>query len=141
MRIVPYLAFPLVDSGVAGREHIRPGREKDYGRCAEIMRAHIHGIGFQQPPDDKPVAHVALVYTSLEGVGPGLPGIAVEAEASLVLGHYASVAGAIRLVAGDAWAALHEHSAAAPPVVPSPSLRPSRASMCCGGSGRPERRW
>ncbi len=76
-------------------------------------------------PDDKPVAHVALVYTSLEGVGPGLPGIGVEAEASLVLGHYASVAGTIRLVAGDAWAALHEHSAAgAAAVAPSPSLHP-----------------
>ena len=77
-------------------------------------------------PDDKPVAHVALVYTSLEGVGPGLPGIGVEAEASLLLGHYASVAGAIRLVVGDAWAALHEHPAAAAAAAagPSPSLRP-----------------
>lgn len=75
-------------------------------------------------PDDKPVAHVALVYTSLEGVGPGLTGVGVEAQASLFLGHYASVAGAIRLVAGDAWAALHEHSAVAAAAAPSPSLRP-----------------
>jgi len=79
--------------------------------------------GMPLAPDDKPVAHVALVYTSLEGVGPGLPGFGVEAEAGLLLGHYASVAGAIRLVAGDAWAALHEHSAVAT-AAPSPSLRP-----------------
>lgn len=80
--------------------------------------------GMPLAPDDKPVAHVAVVYTSLEGVSPELPGFGVEAEASIVLGHYASVAGAIRLVAGDAWAALHEHPAAAAPVKASPSLRP-----------------
>ena len=43
-------------------------------------------------------------------------------EAGLMLGHYASVAGALRLVVGDAWAALHEGGSGA--AVPSPSLRP-----------------
>ena len=73
---------------------------------------------------DEPVAHVALVYTSLEGVGPGIGrGADVAGEAALMLGHYASVAGALRLVVGDAWAALHER--AGPGAVgSSPSLRP-----------------
>jgi hypothetical protein len=70
----------------------------------------------------KPVAHVALIYTSLEDIGPLLgTGTGTVAEAGLLLGQYASVAGAVRLVCGDAWAALHEHSGQA---ALSPSLRP-----------------
>jgi hypothetical protein len=70
---------------------------------------------------DKPIAHVALIYTSLEDVDPLLgTGTGTVAEAGLLLGQYASVAGAIRLVCGDTWAALHEPAGPGP----SPSLRP-----------------
>ncbi|HJY57110.1 MAG TPA: hypothetical protein VJ418_12055, partial [Streptosporangiaceae bacterium] len=73
---------------------------------------------------DEPIVHVALVYSSLEGVSPGIGrGAGAVAEAGLMLGHYASVVGALRLVVGDAWAALHEGGGGAAPV-PSPSLRP-----------------
>ena len=76
-----------------------------------------------------PIVHVALIYTSLEGVSPGLGREAgVVGEAGLMLGHYASVVGAFRLVAGDAWAALHEDGGRAAPV-PSPSLRPRDDAM------------
>src|SRR5437763_13790791 len=62
---------------------------------------------------DEPTAHVALIYTSLEGVGPRLgTGVGTVGEAGLMLSHYASVAGAIRLVVADAWAALHGYAAA-----------------------------
>src|SRR5438270_915078 len=60
-----------------------------------------------------------------EGLGPHLgTGVGTVGEAGLMLSHYASVAGAIRLVVGDAWAALHEHAAAHPAGPASPSLRP-----------------
>jgi hypothetical protein len=72
----------------------------------------------------EPIVHVALIYTTLEGVSPGLGREAgTLGEVGLMLGHYASVVGAFRLVAGDAWAALHEGGDRASPV-PSPSLRP-----------------
>jgi len=74
--------------------------------------------------DAEPIVHVALIYTSLEGVSPGIGrGAGVLGEAGLMLGHYASVVGAFRLVVGDAWAALHEGGGRAAPVS-SPSLRP-----------------
>jgi hypothetical protein len=73
---------------------------------------------------DEPIAHVALVYTSLEGVGPRVgTGMGAVGEAGLMLGHYASVAGTIRLVAGDAWAALHERAPRSASAA-SPSLHP-----------------
>ncbi len=73
---------------------------------------------------DEPIVHVALVYTSLEGVSPGIGrGVGTVDEAGLMLGHYASVVGALRLVAGDTWAALHE-GGGPEASVPSPSLRP-----------------
>jgi len=73
---------------------------------------------------EEPIVHVALVYTSLEGVSPGIGREAgVLGEAGLMLGHYASVVGALRLVVGDGWAALHQGGGRAAPVS-SPSLRP-----------------
>jgi hypothetical protein len=73
---------------------------------------------------DEPIAHVALVYASLEGVSPGIGrGVGAVGEAGLMLGHYASVVGALRLVVGDSWAALHEGGSRGP-AVSSPSLRP-----------------
>jgi hypothetical protein len=60
---------------------------------------------------DRPIAHVALIYTSLEDVGPPLvAGTGTVSEAGLLLGQYASVGGAIRLLCGDTWAAMHEHN-------------------------------
>jgi hypothetical protein len=57
---------------------------------------------------DSPVAHVALIYTSLEDDRPLLgTGTGTVCEAGLLLGQYSSVAGAMRLVCGDTWAALH----------------------------------
>lgn len=74
---------------------------------------------------DEPVAHVALIYSPLEGVGPRLEtGMGTIMEAGVMLGQYASVAGAIRLVIGDAWSALHEHAGASGSRPGSPSLRP-----------------
>jgi hypothetical protein len=71
---------------------------------------------------DEPVVHVALIYTPLEGVSPGIGrGFGAVTEAGLMLGHYASMVGALRLVAGDTWAALHESGGQK---ASSPSLRP-----------------
>ena len=73
---------------------------------------------------DEPVAHVALVYSPLEIYSPGaVSGAGTLGEAALMLGHYTALTGALRLVVGDAWAALHEHAGAASTVL-SPSLRP-----------------
>lgn len=75
-----------------------------------------------EPGDAQRIAHVALVYSSLEGVDPPAgAGIGAVADAGLTLGHYASVTGAVRLVAGDVWAAVSERSGHGQP---SPSLRP-----------------
>jgi hypothetical protein len=66
----------------------------------------ITGTPLAEP--DSPIAHVALIYTSLEDVGPRFgSGTGTVSEAGLLLGQYASVAGAMRLVCGDTWAALH----------------------------------
>jgi len=100
----------------------RPGtRETEWGlkRLGHWRGDRLEIAGMPLAEDDRPVAHVALVYTSLEDVGPLLgTGTGTIAEAGLLLGQYASVAGAVRMVVGDAWAALHEHG------TPSPSLRP-----------------
>lgn len=73
---------------------------------------------------DERVAHVAVVYNSLEGLGPQFgTGTGTLVHASLMAGHYASLAGAFRLAVGDAWAALHEHPDKAD-VRASPSLSP-----------------
>jgi hypothetical protein len=71
---------------------------------------------------NRPIAHVALIYTTLEDVGPRFStGQGTVAEAGLLLGQYSSVAGAMRLVCGDTWAALHEDGGLAGE---SASLRP-----------------
>jgi hypothetical protein len=91
----------------------RPGthdREWGLGRLGTWRDGELDITGTPLAEPDKPIAHVALVYTSLEDVGPLLgTGTGTVAEAALLLGQYASVAGAIRLVCGDTWAALHEH--------------------------------
>ena len=72
----------------------------------------------------EPIAHVALVYSPLEGAGPRLgTGAGTIGEAGLLLGHYASAAGAFRMAAGDAWAAIRANRAD-PGTAASPSLRP-----------------
>ncbi len=86
--------------------------------------ASIDVTGMRLADGDEPIVHVALVYTSLEGVSPGIGrGTGTVTEAGLMLGHYSSVVGAFRLVAGDTWAAMHEGSDRQAPVS-SPSLRP-----------------
>jgi hypothetical protein len=85
---------------------------------------NIDVTGMPLADGDEPIVHVVLIYTSLEGDSPGIGrGAGTVGEAGLMLGHYASVVGALRLVVGDAWAALHEGGDRAGPV-PSPSLRP-----------------
>jgi hypothetical protein len=101
----------------------RPGtREREWGlkRLGHWRRdGRLDSSEAPLAEDDRPIAHVALVYTSLEDVGPLLgSGTGTVAEAGLLLGQYASVAGAVRMLVGDAWAAVHEHG------TPSPSLRP-----------------
>jgi hypothetical protein len=105
----------------------RPGtRDHEWGlkRLGTWRGDSIDITGMPLTDGAEPVVHVALIYTSLEGVSPGIGREAgVLGEAGLMLGHYASVVGAFRLVVGDAWAALHEGGGQAVPV-PSPSLRP-----------------
>jgi hypothetical protein len=112
--------------GVSGPVYVmsaRPGtRETEWGLKRLGHWRRDGRLDISQMPlaeDDRPIAHVALVYTSLEDVGPLLgSGTGTVAEAGLLLGQYASVAGAVRMLVGDAWASLHEHG------TPSPSLRP-----------------
>jgi hypothetical protein len=67
------------------------------------------------------IAHVALVYSPSEPLQPRLGSVAdVLARAVLAHEHYISALGAVRLLAGDAWAALHETKGAAA----GSSLRP-----------------
>lgn len=105
----------------------RPGTsDYEWGlkRLGTWSNGSIDVTGMPLSDGDEPIVHVALVYSSLEGVSPGIGrGAGAVTEAGLMLGHYASVAGALRLVAGDAWAALHEGGDQEGPV-PSPSLRP-----------------
>jgi hypothetical protein len=55
------------------------------------------------------IAHVALVYSPSEPLDSRLGSVAdAIARAALAHGHYTTVLGALRLVLGDAWAALHE---------------------------------
>jgi hypothetical protein len=116
---------PKREPGQTGPVYVmsaRPGtRETEWGlkRLGHWRDGRLNIAGMPLAEDDRPIAHVALVYTSLEDMGPLLgSGTGTVAEAGLLLGQYASVAGAIRMLVGDAWAACHEHGA------PSPSLRP-----------------
>jgi hypothetical protein len=86
----------------------------------------IDTAGMPLTDGDEPIVQVALVYTPLEGMGPGMgTGAGTLGEAGLMLGHYATVAGTLRLAVGDAWAALHEHAArTGAAAATSPSLRP-----------------
>lgn len=90
----------------------RPGtndHEWGLGRLGTWRDGSLDITGMPLADGDEPVVHIALVYSSLEGVSPGTgPEVGAVGEAGLMLGHYASVAGALRLVVGDAWAALHE---------------------------------
>jgi hypothetical protein len=98
--------------------------------CAD---GSIDDTGTPLTDGDEPFAHVALVYTPLEDVAPPPgAGVGTLAEAALELGHYASVAGAVRLVVGDAWAALHEHAAAQPAEAAARSLRPRDDVLTAG---------
>ncbi len=55
------------------------------------------------------IAHVALVYSPSEPLQPRLGSVAdTLVRAMLSHEHYISALGAVRLLAGDAWAALHE---------------------------------
>lgn len=105
----------------------RPGtHDHEWGlkRLGTWRDGSIDVTGIPLTSGDELIVHVALVYTSLEGVGPGIGREAgAVGEAGLMLGHYASVLGALRLVIGDAWAALHEGGSQEAPVS-SPSLRP-----------------
>ena len=57
------------------------------------------------------VAHIALVYSPSEPLDPRFGETAETlARAAVSHAHYASAIGALRLVLGDAWAALHEDS-------------------------------
>jgi hypothetical protein len=67
------------------------------------------------------IAHVALVYSPSEPLQPRLGSVAdVLVRAVLSHEHYISALGAVRLLAGDAWAALHESKRA----TAESSLRP-----------------
>jgi hypothetical protein len=108
----------------------KPGtndHEWGLGRLGTWVAGSDHEIDVTGMPlgdGDEPIVHVALVYTSLEGLRPGIGrGTGAVLEAGLMLGHYTSVLGLVRLVVGDAWAALHEGGQREAPVV-SPSLRP-----------------
>lgn len=102
----------------------RLGTWRDGGASIDVADAPLTA-------GDEPFAHVAVIYNPLEGIGPRpATAIGVTADAGLVLGRYASVTGVIRLVAGDVWAALHEHGTAGTAPAgqsetgPLPSLRP-----------------
>ena len=107
----------------------------------------VHGIGFQQPPSATAAGYADRLHGNLRevlggrlgsdperkpgGYGPvyvmsARPGTRDTEWGLSRLGHCrgTSVAGAIRLVAGDAWAALHEHAGAPAARPASPSLRP-----------------
>lgn len=121
---------PLREPGPFGPVYVmsaKPGtRDHEWGlkRLGTWRGDSMDVTGMPLADGDEPIVHVALVYSSLEGVSPGIGrGAGAVAEAGLMLGHYASVVGALRLVVGDAWAALHEGGGGGGSV-PSPSLRP-----------------
>jgi hypothetical protein len=94
------------------------------GRLGTWHDGQLDISGVPLTANGEPVAHVALVYSPLEGAGPRLgTGAGTIGEAGLLLGHYASAAGAFRMAAGDAWAAIRENRAG-PGATASPSLRP-----------------
>lgn len=104
-----------------------PGTNNKEWGLSRLGTWRADGIDTSDAPltaGDEPIAHVALVYTSLEGVGPRIgTGVGTVGEAGLMLSHYASVAGTIRLVAGDTWAALQERPPRSAKAI-SPSLHP-----------------
>jgi hypothetical protein len=56
-----------------------------------------------------PIAHVALVYSNLEGQGLQIgPAFETAAKAAFAIGHYATVVGAVHMLFKDVTAALHQ---------------------------------
>jgi len=83
--------------------------------------------GLARLDPDKPlaepgrIAHVALVYSPSEPIAPGLGPVAdTLARAALSHGNYTTMLGALRLIFGDAWAAMHH----AQPSAGQSTLRP-----------------
>src|SRR5579859_7697330 len=74
--------------------------------------------------DGQPIAHVALVYSRLEPVGPHGGSAAVALEmAAVSAGHYASILGLVHMAFADIRALLHhQHPAASA----APGLQPRR---------------
>lgn len=98
-----------------GSDPIR-GKGPVYVR-SEVGGSRAEGLARLDDPltqDDNEIAHVALVYSPSEPLVPRLGSVAdTLARTLLAHAHYTSALGALRLVVGDAWAALHETKAAA----------------------------
>ena len=102
--------------------------ERDSGPVyvtSEVNRSRRDGLARLDPSKrlapEGTIAHVALVYSPSEPLQPRLGSVAdVLARAVLAHEHYISALGAVRLVVGDVWAALHETKGASA----ESSLRP-----------------
>jgi hypothetical protein len=117
------LRVPLGDR--LGEDPNRPGGGPVYVR-SEVDGSRAEGLA--RLARDRPlmgahgeIAHVALVYSPSEPLAPRAGAVAdALARAVVAHEHYTSAVGALRLVLGDAWAALHERQ----PAAPSPTLQP-----------------
>jgi hypothetical protein len=109
------------------------GNDPDRGKGPVYVRSefnHSRAEGLARldgklTKDDNEIAHVALVYSPSEPLAPR-PGAVADAIARTLVahGHYTSALGALRLVLGDAWAALHTTDAAKPDSTLLPRVDP-----------------
>jgi len=116
-----------------GDDPERPGGGPVYVR-SEVDGSRAQGLARLDPgrPLAAPgrIAHVALVYSPSEPLVARAGAVAdTLARAALAHAHYTSALGALRLVLGDAWAALHETSAHDGGVSLQPRSDPSAAHL------------
>lgn len=116
------------DPDPAGRRHGPVYVQSSWHGSPDAGRSRLDG-----PLGEASVAHVALVYSDLEEFVPR-PGAMAETatRAALSLGHYTSVAGAMRLILADVWANLRPSPEEERPVGLTPRAGVPRAHHLLG---------
>jgi len=119
--------WPVAGTDGLGAAPPQPSREEGLrrlGSWASRSDRIVDTTNAPLVPGAQRIAHVALVYSHLEAVGPhvGAAGVAIE-MAAVSLGHYASIMGLARMAFTDVAALLGHQQAAEGGTTPSLQVR------------------
>lgn len=124
---VQSLWTPEEETAVPGAPPPQPTREEGLRRLGSWVSRRDRTIDTTDAPlvtGTQQIAHVALVYSRLEPVGPHMGSAAVALEMAVTAaGHYASVLGMARMLFTDVAALLGHHPAPSGATTPSLQVR------------------